>query len=70
MARMIPSVIDRSTAPPGEVLVFDKLANDTPDEWTCLHSVDLPQHVRQTSGEIDFLVIVPGQGVVLSLIHI
>lgn len=60
MARMIPSIIDPSTSPRGEVGLFGQLQREAPPEWTVLHSLDLPQHVRQVEGEMDFLVLMPG----------
>lgn len=61
---MIPAVLDR-LAPPGEAMVFRTLL-DHPEaaDWTVLHSFDLPHHVENLQGEIDFVVIVPGLGVV------
>lgn len=63
MAVMIPPVLP-ATAPPGEQEVFRRLAGD-PDtrDWIVLHSLDIPQHVTQVSGEADFVIIVPGHGV-------
>jgi len=60
MARMIPAVIDPVRSPPGEVELFGLLQRDAPADWIVLHSVDLPHHVRQIEGELDFLVLIPG----------
>lgn len=63
MARMIPPMI-HSDAPPGERQVFDHLAREPQtDDWIVLHSLALADHVRQTQGEADFVVIVPGGGI-------
>lgn len=63
MARMIPPLVSRDSAP-GERLVFQRLASDpATDGWVVLHSQDLAEHVRQVQGEADFVVIVPGRGV-------
>lgn len=64
MARMIPSAIDVDYAPPGEIDLFNMFRDHTPDSWIVLHSVDLPRHVRQFEGELDFLVLAPGLAVV------
>jgi hypothetical protein len=64
MARMIPNTIDASKSPPGEVTIFEMLRDRTPDSWTVLHSLDLPAHVRQVEGELDFLVLIPGSAVI------
>lgn len=63
MARMIPPYIHQN-APPGERLLFDRLKSD-PDtaRWVVLHSLGVARHVERVEGEIDFLVIVPNEGV-------
>lgn len=61
MARMIPPTIDDASSPPGEVQLFHLFAKSAGTEsWIVLHSLDLPQHVRNLEGEIDFLILVPG----------
>lgn len=66
MARMIPPVFDRDRTPPGEQMVFEALRGDPlTKDWTVLHAYDLPRHVSQIEGEIDFVVIVPHSGVVI-----
>ena len=64
MARMIPPVPPDSTRSPGELQLFEQLRTD-PDteEWIVLHSFDLPDHPEQIAGEVDFVIIVPGAGV-------
>jgi len=65
MARMVPPLISKVDSPPGEVEVFDLLRTDgVTKDWIVLHSLDIPQHIRQVQGELDFLVIVPGGAVV------
>lgn len=60
---MIPPLIS-TEAPPGERLVFERLATDpVADDWIVLHSLDIASHVRQTQGEADFVVLVPQQGI-------
>lgn len=61
---MIPAAIDPHTSSPGERDAFQRLASDPlAGEWTVIHSLDLPHHVRQISGELDFVVLVPGSGI-------
>jgi len=60
MARMIPSYIDDSESVSGEVEIFELLRIEAPESWIVLHSLDLPRHVRQVEGEIDFLILIPG----------
>src|SRR5579862_721922 len=61
---MIPAAIDPNTPSPGERDVFQRLqADPLAAEWTVIHSLDLPRHVRQISGELDFVVLIPGQGI-------
>lgn len=64
MARMIPPVIDPTCRSPGERLLFSKLARD-PDThgWVVLHSLAVAHHPTRTEGEIDFVVMVPGHGI-------
>jgi len=64
MARMIPSVISPNCASPGEHEIFRKLSKDTTSrDWIVLHSLDIAEHHTQVAGEIDFVVMVPGKGV-------
>jgi hypothetical protein len=61
---MIPPVFDESTPSPGERLLFDRLRRDPgTDDWVVLHSLDLAEHPSQVCGEVDFVVVVPGLGV-------
>ena len=65
MAWMIPPQIDpRSNPPPGEEKLFRELQDD-PDtkDWIVLHSLDVAAHHRRVAGEVDFVVIIPGMGV-------
>lgn len=53
-------------APPGERSLFKELAgSDETDGWIVLHSLAIASHVRQVEGEADFVVIVPGSGVLV-----
>ncbi|MBL8819721.1 MAG: NERD domain-containing protein [Planctomyces sp.] len=64
MARMIPPTIAATCSSPGEQEIFEKLKQeDATREWIVLHSLDIAQHLRQVSGEADFVIIVPGLGV-------
>ena len=61
-----PSISDEASE--GERLVFRALAAaDGPRVagWTVLHSLDIASHTRQVEGEIDFLLVVPGMGVLV-----
>ena len=64
MAKMIPNRIDPD-APGSEKRVFHLIEND-PDtaDWTVLHSLMLSKRGKKPYGEIDFVVIIPGEGVV------
>ncbi|MEU2005944.1 NERD domain-containing protein [Rhodococcus sp. NPDC019627] len=60
---MIPPIVAHD-APPGERQVFERLATDPlAEDWTVLHSLALAEHVRQTQGEADFVVVAPGHGI-------
>lgn len=65
MAVMIPAVLPRS-APPGERDVFQKLRDDpATTDWIVLHSLDIANHATQVSGEADFVIIVPSEGILV-----
>src|SRR4051794_39464032 len=65
MPRMIPSDIWTGCPSPGEREVFMRLKSSGPEtgDWIVLHSLDLANHVRQISGEADFVVLIPGKGI-------
>lgn len=64
MARMIPPAILASCPSPGEHVIFGKLKQEEATrDWIVLHSLDIAQHLRQLSGEADFVIIVPSLGV-------
>lgn len=64
MARMIPPQIGDGCKSPGEREIFERLRQDpSTSSWIALHSLDVPNHPRQIAGEIDFVVIIPGKGV-------
>jgi hypothetical protein len=66
--RLIPPTIAESTRSEGERDVFEALATATGPEtssWTVLHSFDIADHRRRLAGEIDFLCLVPGKGVLV-----
>lgn len=66
MAKMIPSEIDPNTESTGERRVFDRLKNDPgASDWTVLHSLGLANRGKKKPfGEIDFVVLIPGKGVI------
>jgi hypothetical protein len=61
---MIPPVVGEETSSPGERDLFERFKADPgAADWVVLHSLDVPRHRRQVMGEIDFVVVIPGQGV-------
>ncbi len=65
MARMIPPTIG-DDAPPGEHAVFAALRDDpTTHDWVVFHSLEIARHVSQVQGEADFVVLAPGQGILV-----
>lgn len=53
-------------APPGERALYRALASsDETAGWIVLHSLAIASHVRQVQGEADFVVIVPGSGILV-----
>lgn len=64
MARMIPAQIYRGNPSPGEKEIFRRLKGDpNTKEWIVLHSLDIARHTKRVGGEADFVIIVPGKGV-------
>jgi len=62
---MIPPNYDETTSD-GEKQVFRLLKEDnTRPEWRVLHAQDVARHRSQMKGEIDFLIIAPGLGVLV-----
>lgn len=65
MAKMIPARIEDSNVSAGERKVFDLLKTDgKTTDWTVLHSLGLARRSTGPFGEIDFVVIIPKEGVV------
>ena len=64
MAKMIPAQIDDDVVSSAERRVFHLLAAD-PDTngWTVLHSLGLARRTTGPYGEIDFVVIIPQEGI-------
>lgn len=62
---MYPQNISSGTDSPGEIELFYKIKNDVlTKDWIVLHSLDIANHIRQRTGEADFLIIIPQKGVV------
>ena len=48
----------------GEKQFFDLLRHDPATvDWVCLHSLSLARHVKRVYGEIDFVVLIPKEGI-------
>jgi len=63
MARMVPPVLSNYRYD-GEREIALKLQSDPATEnWTILHSLDIASHQSQVAGECDFVIIIPGKGV-------
>ena len=64
MARMIPRWA-HDDAPASERRVFEEIERDpAASTWTVLHALGLAQRPTGPYGEIDFVVIAPGEGIV------
>lgn len=64
MARMLPEEIYSGCPSVGEREVFEHLKQSPRARgWTVLHSLDIANHIRQVSGEADFVLLIPGEGV-------
>ena len=64
MATMIPAQYDDSTASAAERRIFDLLKHDPGTKgWTVIHSLGLVRRGVKPYGEIDFVVMIPGGGI-------
>ena len=65
MATLYPSYLSPDIKYGGERTIFNifKESKNT-DDWVVLHSLNLPEHKNQVYGEIDFLVLAPGIGII------
>ena len=65
MANMIPPQVDADRVSAAERRIFGLLEADPAAEaWTVLHSLGVARRETGPFGEIDFVVIIPGQGVI------
>lgn len=65
MTRMIPAR-PRNGANVSEKRIFDAFAGaHDADDWIVLHSLEVRRHAAQSQGEADFVVLVPGRGIVV-----
>ena len=65
MAKMIPARIDDDQVSAGERRIFGLLQNDpATTDWTVLHSLGIARRPTGPYGEIDFVLIIPSEGVV------
>ena len=65
MANMIPPQIDNDRVSASERRIFGLLEADPgADDWTVLHSLGVARREVGPFGEIDFVVIIPGQGII------
>ena len=62
---MIPARIDDDRVSAGERRVFRLLENDpATTDWTVLHSLGIARRPTGPYGEIDFVAIIPGEGII------
>lgn len=67
MARMIPAYFDESGPNPSaaERKLFQRFKTEPgTGSWTVLHSLGLSRRDKKPYGEIDFVVLIPGRGIV------
>ena len=61
---MIPPYLPYTCRSPGERALFTHFRDDPgTKDWVALHSLGVAKHPKRLEGEIDFVVIVPGEGV-------
>jgi hypothetical protein len=65
MVHMRPNFYHGDTVT-GEKLVFNKLSSlDSADSWIAMHSLDIFGDIRSGQGEADFVVLIPGKGILV-----
>jgi hypothetical protein len=63
--KVLPTEYDPKT-PPGEKRLFSLIKEQLAVEnWTVLHSLGIAKHVTQMEGEADFLLVIPGKGILI-----
>lgn len=61
---MVPPLAHAGTLSVGERELFRRIKDDpATQDWIVLHSLDIARHSTQQAGEADFVVVVPGKGV-------
>ncbi len=61
---MIPPYVLSACASPAERALFSKFREDPASgDWVVIHSLGISRHPSRLAGELDFLVIIPGHGV-------
>ncbi|MGI8640889.1 MAG: nuclease-related domain-containing protein, partial [Pyrinomonadaceae bacterium] len=64
MARMIPPYLSADIKSQAEKKIFEFFKNDpSASNYTVLHSLGLSRHIKRQYGEIDFVVLAPGEGI-------
>ena len=64
MAKMMPAHMDPDVRSAAERRLFEKFATDPGTEgWTVLHSLGLARRSSGPYGEVDFVVVIPGRGI-------
>lgn len=64
MARMIPPYLSNDIKSTGEKRIYELFRTDPATaDWVVIHSLGLARHVNRLYGEIDFVVLAPGEGV-------
>lgn len=64
MARMIPPEVHPGCQSHGEREIFRRLREEPATaQWVVFHSLDVARHKKRLSGELDFVVVIPGLGV-------
>ena len=66
MARMIPEHISEETKSSAERKLFNVMQKmDGCEDWTILHSLMIANHISQSQGEADFVVVIPNSAILV-----
>lgn len=56
---MYPAELSDVVQSPAEVRLFERIRDETPDDWAALHSLGLKGHSRKLWAEADFVLVTP-----------
>ena len=67
MIELLPNILNSNDVDsPGELILYELFKKfQLKKDWIVYHSLEITKHVRQKSGQADFVVIIPKKGVIV-----